>query len=116
MFGETYRTEAKKAKRDSENSDVVKLDSLEECPNECSFNGICKEGKCYCQTGYMGQDCSESDVNHYKSGEPFSEVIKFGGICFGIGLIIGIFLIITVIRKSEAAENRQIEDDESDED
>ena len=28
------------------------------CPNQCSHNGFCLEGKCLCQPGYDGVDCS----------------------------------------------------------
>ncbi|XP_073341920.1 tenascin [Pagrus major] len=29
------------------------------CPNECSGNGECQKGKCVCQQGFMGPDCSK---------------------------------------------------------
>ena len=29
------------------------------CPNQCSHNGFCLEGKCLCQPGYDGVDCSQ---------------------------------------------------------
>ncbi|XP_032436902.1 tenascin-like isoform X3 [Xiphophorus hellerii] len=32
----------------------------EECPNECSDQGRCVDGKCVCFPGYSGPDCSES--------------------------------------------------------
>ncbi|XP_019728390.1 uncharacterized protein tnxba isoform X2 [Hippocampus comes] len=28
------------------------------CPNDCSDNGECQKGKCICQEGFMGPDCS----------------------------------------------------------
>eukprot|EP00066_Takifugu_rubripes_P014823 XP_011604089.1 PREDICTED: tenascin-X [Takifugu rubripes] len=28
------------------------------CPNDCSGNGECQKGKCVCQQGFMGPDCS----------------------------------------------------------
>ncbi|XP_015249511.1 PREDICTED: tenascin-like isoform X2 [Cyprinodon variegatus] len=31
-----------------------------ECPNECSDQGRCVDGKCVCFPGYTGPDCSES--------------------------------------------------------
>ncbi|XP_054911249.1 tenascin isoform X2 [Poeciliopsis prolifica] len=32
----------------------------EDCPNECSDQGRCVDGKCSCFPGYSGPDCSES--------------------------------------------------------
>ncbi|KAM4539225.1 uncharacterized protein tnxbb isoform 1-T1 [Odontesthes bonariensis] len=32
----------------------------DECPNECSDQGRCVDGKCVCFSGYSGPDCSES--------------------------------------------------------
>ncbi|XP_068592008.1 tenascin [Cebidichthys violaceus] len=29
------------------------------CPNDCSGNGGCEKGKCICQQGFMGLDCSK---------------------------------------------------------
>ncbi|KAI4817333.1 hypothetical protein KUCAC02_010740, partial [Chaenocephalus aceratus] len=33
----------------------------DECPNECSDQGRCVDGKCVCFPGFSGPDCSESD-------------------------------------------------------
>ncbi|XP_061597417.1 tenascin-X isoform X2 [Cololabis saira] len=33
----------------------------DECPNECSDQGRCENGKCVCFPGHSGPDCSESD-------------------------------------------------------
>ncbi|XP_042151522.1 tenascin-X-like isoform X3 [Oncorhynchus tshawytscha] len=33
----------------------------EECPNECSDQGRCEDGKCVCFPGFSGPDCSLSD-------------------------------------------------------
>ncbi|XP_030268953.1 tenascin [Sparus aurata] len=34
---------------------------IDECPNECSDQGRCVDGKCVCFPGYSGPDCSESN-------------------------------------------------------
>ncbi|KAK2830903.1 hypothetical protein Q5P01_018834 [Channa striata] len=36
------------------------IKSGDECPNECSDQGRCKDGKCICFPGFSGADCSES--------------------------------------------------------
>lgn len=36
----------------------TKFKSSKVCPNQCSHNGFCLEGKCLCQPGYDGVDCS----------------------------------------------------------
>ncbi|XP_035994057.1 tenascin-N isoform X2 [Fundulus heteroclitus] len=33
--------------------------SLSSCPDECSDNGRCVDGKCVCYEGYTGEDCSQ---------------------------------------------------------
>ncbi|XP_029299377.1 tenascin-X-like isoform X2 [Cottoperca gobio] len=34
---------------------------VDECPNECSDQGRCVDGKCVCFPGFSGPDCSESN-------------------------------------------------------
>ncbi|XP_038581250.1 tenascin isoform X1 [Micropterus salmoides] len=34
---------------------------VDECPNECSDQGRCVDGKCICFPGFSGSDCSESN-------------------------------------------------------
>ncbi|KAM7373659.1 hypothetical protein PAMP_008495 [Pampus punctatissimus] len=34
---------------------------IDECPNECSDQGRCVEGKCVCFSGFSGVDCSNSN-------------------------------------------------------
>ena len=36
----------------------TKYKTTKKCPNQCSHNGFCLEGKCLCQPGYDGVDCS----------------------------------------------------------
>ena len=33
---------------------------IRSCPNLCSGNGDCSEGKCYCALGFAGDDCSQT--------------------------------------------------------
>ncbi len=33
------------------------------CKGDCSDNGYCSEGVCFCKPGYTGEDCSEIDYN-----------------------------------------------------
>ena len=62
-----------------------------ECPNDCSGNGVCMgdEGKCACDNGFGGDDCSEPaccdpDCNNHgtcKSGRCHCEADFFGPGC-----------------------------------
>ncbi|XP_023545765.1 leishmanolysin homolog [Cucurbita pepo subsp. pepo] len=38
------------------------------CPNTCSFNGDCVDGKCFCFLGYHGHDCSKRSCPNNCSG------------------------------------------------
>lgn len=38
----------------------LKYSRIEECPNSCSFNGICIDGQCICDAGKAGVICSEN--------------------------------------------------------
>jgi hypothetical protein len=31
------------------------------CPNDCSNNGFCLDGKCFCVPEFFGEDCSKSN-------------------------------------------------------
>lgn len=30
------------------------------CPNDCSGNGLCEDGACFCRPGFTGDSCSSS--------------------------------------------------------
>ncbi|XP_060067972.1 von Willebrand factor D and EGF domain-containing protein-like [Ylistrum balloti] len=46
------------------------------CPNQCNRRGLCQQGVCKCQTGYIGDDCSvQSGVT------PVVSRIRGGGLC-----------------------------------
>ncbi|KAL8167894.1 hypothetical protein V2J09_009393 [Rumex salicifolius] len=47
------------------------------CPNSCSFNGDCVNGKCFCSLGFKGRDCSIRSCPSNCSGN---------GKCLGNGL------------------------------
>jgi len=34
------------------------------CPNMCSGQGTCRDGKCFCSMGYTGDDCSDQTCLH----------------------------------------------------
>nr|CAD45004.2 putative tenascin X [Takifugu rubripes] len=50
------------------------------CPNDCSGNGECQKGKCVCQQGFMGPDCSNcaqgAECIKSKWGEKSSKFTK----------------------------------------
>lgn len=36
----------------------TKLSAAAPCPSDCSGNGICANGRCFCNPGFDGEDCS----------------------------------------------------------
>ncbi|XP_071151614.1 von Willebrand factor D and EGF domain-containing protein-like, partial [Mytilus edulis] len=46
------------------------------CQNNCSENGICKEGVCICDSGFVGEDCS-----YNTSSPPTGISLPFNGEC-----------------------------------
>ena len=87
MFGDAYPAE--KASVTGGASASVTLDELANCPNSCTYNGVCKEGACYCQSGFYGSDCSSSNPNVYTQGEPISKAFQYGLMAFAGGILIG---------------------------
>lgn len=41
---------------------VISFQSSAACPNNCSGNGVCKDGKCECHKGYYANDCSVNGI------------------------------------------------------
>ncbi len=54
----------------------VKGNEADSCPNACNGNGICVEGKCFCDESHVGSDCGRSLCS--KGGEVND--------CFGRGV------------------------------
>lgn len=98
------------------------LSNLGECPNSCSFNGLCRDGVCYCGNDYIGEDCSISNLTNAQEGESADKLLKFAVVSFVIGIIIGnnsfriktknyigIFALIALLRKVEENAYRSVE-------
>ena len=41
---------------------ALSLEMTEGCPNGCNGHGECVLGRCQCESGYGGEDCSEGKV------------------------------------------------------
>jgi hypothetical protein len=62
------------------------------CPNNCSRNGVCKDGKCICNPGYISEDCSV--INSVGNYDLVIKIIKCLGFFFiGIGGCFFLFFI-----------------------
>ncbi|WOK99198.1 leishmanolysin-like peptidase [Canna indica] len=46
----------------------VSVPGIGQCPNFCSFNGDCVDGKCHCFLGFHGDDCSKRSCPRHCSG------------------------------------------------
>ena len=41
---------------------ALSLEMTEGCPNGCNGHGECVLGRCQCESGYGGEDCSEGKI------------------------------------------------------
>lgn len=63
-------------KNDTEEGSVVDIIGKLVCPNDCSANGVCNEGRCRCFSSHIGVDCS-----HTKSTPPTNTTLSENGLC-----------------------------------
>lgn len=38
-----------------------------QCPDRCSFNGDCINGRCHCFLGFHGENCSKSELTRFST-------------------------------------------------
>ena len=86
MFAEALPTEKKPQ---TKSQALPLLSNLAECPNSCSFNGLCRDGVCYCTNDHIGEDCSISHITNSQDGEPADKLLKFAAVSFLVGIVIG---------------------------
>lgn len=87
MFGDVQGE-----KRESSTAESAQSSSnaLNECKNECNFNGVCNNGQCYCQQPFYGDDCSKTTENRGAvTNMDGDDVIKYATLSFGVGTILG---------------------------
>jgi len=87
MFGGPLQSE--KALQAQSNKDVKTDDNINQCPNACTYKGLCRNGTCYCTNGFTGEDCSVSNTQDLKEGESVEKTLKYAGGCLAIGILIG---------------------------
>ena len=51
------------------------LEDVEFCEKACNHHGLCRNGKCYCNQGWVLADCSESDISKAEIG--FTKTIVY---------------------------------------
>ncbi len=83
------------------------------CPNFCSFHGDCVQGRCQCDKGWTGTDCSVAVQSPTKTDDGSSSGIVgiIAGIAGGAGGLLGLialaaliaFLVRRYMRTAEAA-------------
>ena len=50
---------------DEANDEEKKQITEKTCPNDCGGNGKCNNGKCECNPGFSGYDCSKEGMHIY---------------------------------------------------
>ena len=71
----------KKQCMDVANPEEEKEIEKESCINDCSDNGACENGKCKCNQGFVGADCSRSkSFDFQSSGNLFFYSETYSGI------------------------------------
>lgn len=65
----------------------VYLPYLKSCPNNCSNNGTCVNGKCQCDSSHTGEDCSSVKMGYsYKANESIKCPVSLDNkVCSGNG-------------------------------
>lgn len=54
------------------------------CADDCSGNGICLSGNCYCNFGKTGDDCSQSYENYSSRGLSMLVVVIIFALAFAL--------------------------------
>lgn len=65
------------------------IESLSECENSCTFNGICVNKECFCKPGFTGEDCSAFKISHLHQGIKATKLFFYVPVFLIIGIIIG---------------------------
>ena len=89
MFGEPSVNEQKLQKQNEVATLVAEANN---CPNSCSYIGLCRNNVCYCTNGYTGEDCSEANIDNLGKGESIEKTMEYAGAFFILGAIIGTLL------------------------
>lgn len=61
----------------------MRFTKLVQCPNDCSKNGKCENGKCKCNEGYSSDDCSV-----YQREFSFGSTLRLSAYIYGNNFVL----------------------------
>ncbi|CDW87459.1 kelch motif family [Stylonychia lemnae] len=77
---------------------------LQDCENECSNNGVCRNYICYCEPEFTDKTCRTSIAEFSSIGTPWHEAVFYLYGAISIGVISGIILIRYFLQKNREKE------------
>ena len=77
---------------------------MQDCENECSNNGVCRNYVCYCEPDFTGKTCQISHLENHNNGTPLREAVYYLYSSMGVGILSGIIMVRYFIQKNKEKE------------